>query len=276
MTELSLKLYIGVNWGVVLIYIVATVANVSGVIFNRDRLERWSHMVAGGGLLLHSMVIVYWWRVVGHGPYMAPNEVLSSDAWITMACYFIGLRLYPRIRPVSVLAFPATFLMLALAMFYNPGIRTLPATFRSVWLIIHIGLYKIALATLVIGVALAIFYLLKKRSDSGWLQRLPPMDTLDIYSYRFAGFGFIFWTIGMLAGSIWAYQSWGRFWGWDPTETWSLITCLMFGAYLHLRRFFGWQGSRASWLFIACFIISLISLFGMATLKGSLHAEYFR
>lgn len=274
--KLSLELYIATNWAVVIVYVLATIANVSGVLFKHERLEHTSYWLAGGGLLVHTVVIAYWWSVVGHGPYMAPNEVLSSDAWVTMACFLIFSRVYPRIRPVSVLAFPASFLMLALSMFYNPGIRTLPATFRSVWLVIHIGLYKISLATLVIGCTLAIFYLLKKRSNSGWLQQLPGLETLDTYSYRFAGFGFIFWTIGMLAGSIWAYQSWGRFWGWDPTETWSLITSLMFGVYLHLRRFFQWHGTRAAWFFIACFIISLVSLFGMATLSGSIHSEYFR
>lgn len=274
--ELTLGMYIAANWVVVIVYILATIANVSGVLFKHDRLELASYRFAGCGLILHSLVIAYWWAKVGHGPYMAPNEVLSSDAWVIMACFFIFLRVYPRIKPVSILAFPATFLLLALSMFYNPGIRTLPATFRSVWLIIHIGLYKISLATLIIGCALAIFLLLKQRRNSGWLQQLPTIETLDIYSYRFAGFGFIFWTIGMLAGSIWAYQSWGRFWGWDPTETWALITCLMFGAYLHLRRFFQWRGARAAWFFIICFIISLVSLFGMATLSGSIHSEYFK
>lgn len=274
--KLSLEMFITANWAVVIVYVLATIANVAGVLFINDRFERLSYRVAGCGLALHTAVIAVWWAEVGHGPYMAPNEVLSSDAWVTMACFFIFFKIYPRIKPASVLAFPATFLMLALSMFYNPGIRTLPATFRSVWLIIHIGLYKISLATLVIACALAIFYLLKKRKDHGWLQRLPALETLDVYSYRFAGFGFIFWTIGMLAGSIWAHQSWGRFWGWDPTETWSLITCLMFGAYLHLRRFFQLKGTNAAWFFIACFIISLVSLFGMATLSGSIHSEYFK
>lgn len=276
MTDPALKLYIAVNWAVVIVYVLATVANVTGILFKSDRLERTSYWSAGIGLGLHSAVIAYWWNVVGHGPYMAPNEVLSSDAWVVMACFLICVRVYPRIRPASIIAFPSAFLMLALSMFYNPGIRTLPATFRSIWLVIHIGLYKISLATLVIGFALSVFYLLKKRKNSGWLQQLPPVETLDTYSYRFAGFGFIFWTIGMLAGSIWAYQSWGRFWGWDPTETWSLITCLMFGANLHLRRFFQWKGTRAAWFFIACFLISLVSLFGMSTLSGSIHSEYFR
>ncbi|HXE95094.1 MAG TPA: cytochrome c biogenesis protein CcsA [Dongiaceae bacterium] len=274
--KLSLELFIAANWAVVIVYVLATVANVAGVIFRNDRFERISYRVAGFGLALHTGVIGVWWAEVGHGPYMAPNEVLSSDAWAIMACFFIFLNVYPRIKPASVLTFPATFLMLALSMFYNPGIRTMPATFRSVWLIIHIGLYKIALATLIIACALAIFYLLKKRKESGWLQQLPALETLDVYSYRFAGFGFIFWTIGMLAGSIWAHQSWGRFWGWDPTETWSLITCLMFGVYLHLRRFFQLKGTSAAWFFIACFTISLVSLFGMATMSGSIHSEYFK
>lgn len=273
---LSLELYISANWVVVVVYVLATISNVAGVLFNHERMERISYWGASLGLALHSIVIAYWWSVVGHGPYMAPNEVLSSDAWAVMALFLIFLRLYPRIKPASILAFPSAFLMLALSLFYNPGIRTLPATFRSVWLVIHIGLYKISLATLVIGCALAIFYLLKQRGNSGWLTRLPALETLDVYSYRFAGFGFIFWTIGMLAGSIWAHQSWGRFWGWDPTETWSLITCLMFGAYLHLRRFFKLKGAVAAWFFIACFIISLVSLFGMATLSGSIHSEYFK
>lgn len=274
--KLSLELYISANWAVVVVYVLATISNVAGVLFNNERMERVSYWGASLGLALHSLVIAYWWSVVGHGPYMAPNEVLSSDAWAVMASFLIFLKVYPRIKPASILAFPSAFLMLALSLFYNPGIRTLPATFRSIWLIIHIGLYKISLATLVIGCALAIFYLLKQRGESGWLVRLPALETLDVYSYRFAGFGFIFWTIGMLAGSIWAHQSWGRFWGWDPTETWSLITCLMFGAYLHLRRFFKLRGTAAAWFFIACFIISLVSLFGMATLSGSIHSEYFK
>lgn len=274
--NISLELFVAGSWAVVIIYVLATVATVTGVMFGKERFERLSYRFAGFGLLLHTALISAWWAEVGHGPYMAPNEVLSSDSWMIMVCYFVFLRFFPRIKPVSVLAFPAAFLMLALSLFYNPGIRTLPATFRSVWLVIHIGLYKIALATLVIACAQAIFYLLKKRRDRGWLLRLPPLETLDVYSYRFAGFGFIFWIIGMLAGSIWAYQSWGRFWGWDPTETWALITSLMFGFYLHLRRFYQLKGTRASWVFIACFGISLVSLFGMATLSGSIHSEYFR
>jgi ABC-type transport system involved in cytochrome c biogenesis permease subunit len=268
--------YTGLTWGAVLFYVLATVVNVYGVLFRNEKAERRSLLLAVFGLLVQSAAIAYWWRVVGHGPYMAPSEVLSSDAWFAIVLYLFFQRIYPKVRPAGIVVLPLTFLLLALSQFYNPGIRTLPSTFRSIWLVIHIGLYKIALATLIIALAFSLFYLLKRRSEAAWLQRLPELPSIDIYAYRFAGFGFIFWTIGMLAGSIWAYQSWGRFWGWDPVETWSLITWILFGIYLHLRRFFRWQGVPAAWFFLICFIVSLISLFVTSHMNTSIHAEYFR
>ena len=109
-----------------------------------------------------------------------------------------------------------------------------------------------------------------------WLGKLPDSPVLDLNAYRFAGFGFIFWAIGMLAGSIWAYKSWGRYWGWDPVETWSLITWLIFGIYLHLRRSFRWSGSKAAWFFFLCFFMSLIASFVTSHMGSSIHAEYFK
>lgn len=276
MINKSFAVYTGLTWTAVIIYVLATVANTSGVIFGRPGHEKNGYKLALAGLGIHSILIAYWWYIVGHGPYMAPSEVLSSDAWIAMCIFLIFVRIYPKIKPVSIVVFPSTFLLLALSMLSNPGIRTLPPTFRSIWLVIHIGLYKISLATIIIAFAFSIFCLLKRRYGFDWLQRLPEPQAIDVYAYRFAGFGFIFWTIGMLAGSIWAHQSWGRFWGWDPVEIWSLITWLLFGIYLHLRRFFRWQGERAAWFFVFCFIMSLVSLFVTSHMGTSIHAEYFK
>ncbi|MBI4689589.1 MAG: cytochrome c biogenesis protein CcsA [Nitrospirae bacterium] len=269
-------IYISLTWAAVFFYVLATTANVYGIIFKRDRVEKLSYILCVIGLAIHSIVILYWWYIVGHGPYMAPSEVFSSDSWIVLVLFLIFNRLYPKIKPTSIFVFPSTFLLLALGLFYNPGIRTLPPTFASIWLVFHIAFYKIALATVVIAVAFSVFFILKKRMESAWLQRLPVVDIIDMYAYRFAGFGFIFWAIAMLAGSIWAYQSWGRFWGWDPVETWSLITWIIFGIYLHLRRFFGWQGEKAAWFYIVCFVLSLVSVFYTSHLSTSIHAEYFK
>jgi cytochrome c-type biogenesis protein CcsB len=273
----AIAVHVILNWVAVFLYVVATVANVYGVLFRKQRLENFSYWPLFAGIVTHSASIVLWWRMVGHGPYMAPSEVLSSDAWIALLMFLVFLRVYPKIKPASIVVFPSAFLMLALANFYDPGIRSLPPTFGSVWLVFHISFYKISLATLIIALAYSIFHLLKNRPEPApWLARLPSQEAVDLFAYRFAGFGFVFWGIGMLAGSIWAYKSWGRYWGWDPVETWSLITWLLFGCYLHLRRFFRWDGTRAAWLFIFCFVMSLVSLFLTSHMGSSIHAEYFQ
>jgi cytochrome c-type biogenesis protein CcsB len=273
----SAGIYIAINWLAVFLYILATIANVYGILFNNRTIERRSYYPCAAGLLLHTAALGYWWRIVGHGPYMAPSEVLSSDAWMAVVVYFLFRRFFPRISPASILVFPATFLMVALANFNSPGIRSLPPTFSSIWLIFHIGFYKIALGTLLIACAFSLFVVLKERGmQAVWLEKLPDLPALDLNAYRFAGFGFIFWAIGMLAGSIWAYKSWGRYWGWDPVETWSLITWLIFGIYLHLRRSFRWQGSKAARFFFLCFFMSLIASFVTSHMGSSIHAEYFK
>ncbi|CAG0986988.1 Cytochrome c biogenesis protein CcsA [Geobacteraceae bacterium] len=269
--------YVILNWTTVFFYVLGTTVNVYGTLFRKEKPERFSYWITSVGLACHSASLLFWWRVVGHGPYMAPSEVLSADAWITLCMFLLFMRFYPRIKPASIVVFPVVFLMVGLATMSSPGIRTLPPTFGGVWLVFHIAFYKIALGTLVIALAFSIFYLLKDRpAPAAWLQRLPDLPNIDLFAYRFAGFGFIFWAIGMLAGSIWAYKSWGRYWGWDPVETWSLMTWLIFGFYLHLRRFFRMNGRRASWFFIFGFLIALVAQFLTSHMGTSIHAEYFR
>lgn len=268
--------YVAAIWVSAGCYALGTVANVYGVLFQDLRAERASAWPVWLGMLVHAAAMLFWWREVGHGPYMAPSEVLSSDAWVALLVFFVFRWFFPRIGQASVLVFPLAMLTLALAVFFNPGVRSLPPSFASIWLVFHISFYKIALGTLIIALAFSVFFLARERSQAAWLARLPEQNRLDLFAYRFTGFGFVFWGIAMLAGSIWAYNSWGRYWGWDPVETWSLITWLLFGIYLHLRRFFRWNGRRAAWLLVFCFLVSLVSIFVASHLGSSIHAEYFR
>ncbi|MDH5525114.1 MAG: cytochrome c biogenesis protein CcsA [Desulfobulbaceae bacterium] len=266
----------GLHWLAVIFYVAATIGNTWGIIFNKEKTEQISYRFIALGLLVHGAAILLWWHMVGHGPYMARYEVLSSISWMLLVIFLISCRYFPGLRPASILVFPSAFLMIALAVFFSPQTKTLPSTFRSIWLVLHVTFYKIALSTLVIALVFSIFYFLKRRASFHWLARLPELEQIDLFAYRFAGFGFVFWAIAMLAGSIWAYNSWGRFWGWDPIETWALITWAGFGIYLHIRRFFGWQGERAAWLFIICFLISLVSMFFVPLVDSTVHSEYFR
>lgn len=265
----------GLHWLAVIIYAVATVFNAIGVVFRNDKAEKNSYYITAGAFLIHSIALVYRWIIAGHGPYMVRYEVLSSNAWIAMFLFFIFIKIFPRIRPASVVIFSATFLLIAISVFQNPALRKVPPTLNSIWLVLHVLFIKISLGTLLIALAFSIFFIMKKRTSVRWLDKLPDMETTDVYAYRFAGFGFIFWTNATISGAIWAYQSWGRFWGWDPIETWSLITWIFFGVYLHLRRFFGWKGEKAAYFFMLCFVISIISLFFVSLIETSIHSEYF-
>ena len=165
---------------------------------------------------------------------------------------------------------------MAIGIFNNPDIYRLPPTLSGVWLVLHIGFYKVSLATCIVALTFSTLYVLKYRMSKAWLDRLPSLHSMDTYAFRFAGFGFTFWAVGLLAGSIWGYKSWGRFWGWDPVENWSLFTWGLFGVYLHLRRFFGWQGERAAYLYIVCFGMAVFSLFLTPVLSSSIHSVYFQ
>ncbi|ANA41128.1 cytochrome c biogenesis protein [Geobacter anodireducens] len=265
-----------IHWVAVVVYVIATIFNVSGLMFRKERAVAVSEALVLGGLLVHGIGILWWWKIVGHGPYIGRFEVLSSHAWAVLALFMTSARFFPRIKAASILVFPVTFLMIAVGLFIEPQAKMLPPTLRSVWLVLHVIFYKISLFTLLVALAFSLFYLLRKRTGISWLQRLPELEILDILSFRFAGFSFTFWGIAMVAGSIWAYQSWGRFWGWDPVETWSLMTWIAFGIYLHLRRFFGWNGERAAYLYLICFVLSVISLLFTPLIGSSIHSEYFK
>lgn len=264
------------HWLAVVIYAVATVFNVTGLVFKKERAERISYSIVLAGFMVHGAGLAYRWLEAGHGPYMARYEVFSSNAWIAVLLFLVFTKIYPKVRSMSLFVFPAAFFLIALSVFQDTAIQKIPPTLNSVWLVLHVLFIKISLGTLLIALAFSIAYVLKKKGRSGrLLDRFPDLETIDVYAYRFAGFGFIFWTNAVLSGSLWAYQSWGRFWGWDPIETWSLITWIFFGIYLHLRRFFGMKGEKAAYFFMFCFILSIASLFFVPLLQTSIHSEYF-
>ncbi len=103
-------------------------------------------------------------------------------------------------------------------------------------------------------------------------KRLPSLDVLDEVSYRAVAFGFPMLTIGIITGSIWADQAWGSWWSWDPKETWSLITWLYYGAYLHTRLTMGWRGRHSALLAVIGLVVVLFTYLGVNLLLPGLHS----
>lgn len=278
MGEMQLLQYeIIFHWAAVIFYAVATVLLVYGAFFNKDEKLNTGVKVSIMGLIPHTLALGVRWYVAGHGPYLTRLEGFSSIAWVVIIMFVIFAYRVPKLKALGLIVFPASFLLMTIGMFSTHDIKNLPPTFHSIWLCwIHIGFTKLAVGSLLIALGAAIFFLLKqKKGEGGFYQKLPSLDILDTYSYKFAGLGFVFWSISVSSGAIWANESWGRYWGWDPIETWSLITWFLFGIYLHLRRFFRWQGKKAALLLVICFLFSIITLFVIPFVVDTIHSEFF-
>ena len=265
------------HWAAVGLYVIATALLAGGILFDRPKGRRLGTLDIALALLPHGAAIGVRWIAAGHGPYMMKYEVLSSNAWVAAALLLLLLWRRPGLAPAALVALPCIFLTLAVGLFTNPEIRHLPPTLRSAWLVFHILFNKLAAGAFLLSVATATLLLLKTRRGSGqWLERLPDPAALEAYTVRLIGFGLIFWTITIAAGAIWANQSWGRYWGWDPIETWALVTWLGYGIFLHLRFFFKLRGAAVAWGAIACFGVCVLTVFILPFVIPSLHSAYFQ
>ena len=202
--------------------------------------------------------------------------------FVTAAMLFISTAfLVMAFRGLRWLGLPVTLLVavgqgLAVTVFYVAVAPLVPAL-HSVWFIIHIVTAAIAGAAFNIGGLLSILYLVRLRAERrenvrGYLLKLPSVNRLDELAYRFHAFAFPLWTFAIAAGAIWAEYAWGRFWGWDPKETWSLVTWVIYAGYLHARATAGWRGKRAAvvaLIGLACFWFNFV---GINLLVSGLHS----
>ncbi len=152
--------------------------------------------------------------------------------------------------PISI----AVLLVLgtAITLLYRPSAPLVPAL-KSTWLVVHVSAAIISGGVFLLANTIAGTYLILDRMESrggrnAWAKRLPSLEVLDQLTYRLVAFVFPLWTFAVIAGAIWAESAWGRYWGWDPKETWAFITWVAYAAYLHARVTAGWKGKKAAWL----------------------------
>jgi cytochrome c-type biogenesis protein CcsB len=265
------------HWVAVGLYILATVLFAHALLWNHPQRARWALGVTALGLLPHAAALMVRWIEVGHGPYMLKYEVLSSNAWIAILMLLLVLLRRPTWAGFALVALPASILMVGLGLLSDPASRELPPTLRSIWLIFHIFFTKLAVGAFLLAFAAAVLVLRKlKGASSRFLERFPSTAVLDASLVRFVGFGFVFWSTTIIAGAIWAHQSWGRYWGWDPIETWSLVTWLCYGSLIHLRLFFHLSPRATAWVSLACFGVSILTAFVFPFLIPSMHSAYFQ
>jgi len=207
-----------------------------------------------GFLLLFAGVIA---RGISAGrvPWGNMYEFSITGALAFSGAYLLALRKYD-LRWLGLFISLGALLTLgtAITLLYRDSAPLVPAL-KSTWLVIHVVAAIISggvflLSNVIAGAYLYLDSLERKGGRPAWLRRLPELEVLDQLSYRLVAFVFPLWTFSVIAGAIWAESAWGRYWGWDPKETWAFITWVAYAAYLHGRVTVGWRGRRAAWLCI--------------------------
>lgn len=256
------------------LYMAASVAYIVYLIWKTKNIGKIGTGLLIAGCLIHTASLVVRTIAAERPPFLNLYEYILSLSWGFVIVYLF-VEWKAKSRELGAFAVPLlaifSYLAIRLPTEVNP---TMPAL-RSAWRMPHIGTAIFAYAAFAVAFGLAIMYLIRERAGdnnkSFWASRLPSLKTLDQLVYRMTAFGFMMQTALLITGAIWAQFAWGRYWGWDPKETWALITWLIYAAYLHTRVTLGWKGKRSAITIIIGFIAVIFTLFGV-NLLGGLHA----
>ena len=236
-------------WTAIAIYLVSFLLFLSGVIFKKERQHgfAWYGCIIGFGL--HSATILARWIASGHPPVLWSFEHALAGSWFVMGIFLIVGKYFSNFKTAGIVVSP--FVMLMLGTY---------------------GAYHVA-------AGMAILYLLKERAvrkskDKGELSRFfkffPELSVLDDLTFKLITYGFIAHIVMLGSGAIWAYGLWGRYWAWDPIETWTLISWLIYGIAIHIRVTYRWKDKRFAWLAILA-LAGVIIFFGGIGFVGGVH-----
>ncbi|MGI8679086.1 MAG: c-type cytochrome biogenesis protein CcsB [Jatrophihabitans sp.] len=230
-----------------------------------DRLGRWSVGITLVGLLVQIASISVRALAVDAVPWSNMYEFSSVAGAVGVIAFLGVMSKAPQIRHLGgFILLPVILLMfLAGTVLYSDAQPLVPAL-QSYWLAIHVFLVSIAEGALMTSAVLTVLYLIKARYDkvsagagpsarrggalANLAERLPSAETLDKAAYRVVAFSFPLYTVAIICGAIWAEAAWGRYWGWDPKETWAFIVWVVYACYLHARATAGWKGRSAAWI----------------------------
>ena len=238
------------------------------------------------GMLAHVLAVTTRGFAVHRAPWGDMYEFVTALTCVA-ALFFGYIMLRYRAWALGVFVMGALVIALGLAetVIYTPAGPLVPAL-QSYWLSIHVTAMTLSTGIFFVAAVLGILYLVAERyrkrvaagkaePGNGLLERIPTGAQLDKLTYRCVIFGFPIWTFGVIAGAIWADQAWGRYWGWDPVETWAFITWVIYAAYLHARATAGWRGARAHYIQLLgfaslCFNMLIVQVFitGMHSYAG--------
>lgn len=257
------------------IYLLATAFYLGAMFTRKQWMGRVGTTALAIGLAGHTASLVVRTVAAQRPPFLNLYEYVLSLTWGVVVVY-LALELLTRNRGFGSFTVPLVMIFAYLATTLPTEVNPTMPALKSGWRIPHIATAILAYASFALAFGLAIMYLLRERTDgnskSFWATRLPSLQVLDQTVYRTIAFGFMMQTALLITGAVWAQFAWGRYWGWDPKETWALVTWLIYAAYLHTRTTMGWQGRKSAYVAIIGFVATIFTLFGVSLLMHGLHS----
>ncbi|MGL4985646.1 MAG: c-type cytochrome biogenesis protein CcsB [Treponemataceae bacterium] len=260
-------------WASVVLYFVATVAYFLFFVIKKEFLGRIAYSIIFSAFFIQTMAIIFRSIAAKRLPLTNQYEFATSFAWGIVLCFFIFERLY-KFKALGTFVSPIVFLIIGYASMQNKAIRELMPALQSNWLSFHVSTAIISYGAFGVSFATSILYLIRsKMADSEFNKKnIPSLDKIDLITYRTVALGFLFLTLVIVTGAIWAERAWGRYWSWDPKETWSLVTWIIYALYLHVRLSRGWEGKPAALFAIIGFSCVIITYIGVNIFMPSIHS----
>ncbi|MBI1759008.1 MAG: c-type cytochrome biogenesis protein CcsB [Actinobacteria bacterium] len=238
------------------------------------------------GVILHAGSVAIRGVAVDRVPWGNMYEFSSAVGLVAVLAFLVVILRQPRVRYLGMFVMLPVILLMFLAgtVLYTKAAPLVPAL-RSYWLAIHVTAAIIATGIFMVSFVATVLYLIRHRYDSMVAvgitpgrfpitlgRRLPEAGVLDRIAYRTIAFGFPVWTFGIAAGAMWAEAAWGRYWGWDPKETWSFISWVVYASYLHARATAGWKGVKAARISLFGFSSMIFNFFVVNIMVSGLHS----
>lgn len=263
---------------VTFIYGLAAAFYVGASVFKKQGGAKIASWIAIVGLVANTTGIAMRWAEsykmgIGHAPLSNMYESLIFFSWMIILIYLIIERRY-QYYIIGAFSTPTAFLAMAYASLFgniSDRIQPLVPALKSNWLIVHVITCFIGYAAFAIALGTSVMYLIGKGADDetkGWTNHFPRPSVLDELTYQMVIFGFLFLSVGIITGAVWANSAWGSYWTWDPKETWSLITWFIYATLIHARLMHGWRGKRLAFISIVGFCAVLFTYFGVNYLPG--------
>ena len=258
---------------VMLLYFASMILYFVFIAVKKDAVSRVAVFLQGAGFALHTAALIY--RGIGAGRLPLTNQYEFATCFAWGLC-LVSLIFVVRFRfPVlGAFASPVIFLIIGYAAMQSKEVKELMPALRSNWLGFHVSTAIIAYGSFGVSFVLSVIFLLRdKMRAQGFLdQHIPQREKLDLISYRSVSLGLLFLTFTILTGAIWAERAWGSYWSWDPKETWSLVTWIIYAVYLHLRIRRGWQGRSAAVFAAVGFVCVIFTYIGVNTFLPGVHS----